>query len=247
MKKFAHDTIVPNKQSELNKKQQIAAMFNNIAFRYDFLNRFLSLGIDISWRKKAINQLKDINPQYVLDVATGTADMPLLLYKKLHTPAIVGIDISKDMLAIGKSKIEKNKLQQYIQLQEGDSEKINFSDNTFDAVTVAFGVRNFEHLELGLQEIYRVLKMNGKLVVLEFSQPKKTMFSGLYKLYMNSIAPNFGKYFTKNKEAYQYLHSSIQAFPEGNVFLGIMENVGFKNVYLKKLSLGICTIYCGTK
>jgi len=247
MTKFAHDTIVPDKQSQLNKKQQVADMFNNIAFRYDFLNRFLSIGIDISWRKKAIKQLRELNPQNVLDVATGTADMPLLLYKLIKPNNIIGIDISKDMLAIGEKKIAKNNLQQYIQLQEGDSENINFTNNSFDAVTVAFGVRNFENLELGLQEIYRVLKPNGKLVILEFSKPHQPVFSSLYKFYMNNIASKFGNLFSKNKEAYQYLHNSIQAFPEGEMFLNVMKSVGFKNVYLKSLSLGLCTIYCGNK
>jgi demethylmenaquinone methyltransferase/2-methoxy-6-polyprenyl-1,4-benzoquinol methylase len=247
MTKFAHDTVVPDQTSTLNKKQQVAAMFNDIAFRYDFLNRFLSLGLDISWRKKAIEQLRSNNPQNILDVATGTADMPILIFNKFKTPKIIGIDISKDMIAIGEKKIKQQQLEKFIQLQEGDSENIPFTDNSFDAATVAFGVRNFENLEKGLAEVYRILKPNGKFVILEFSHPKNAVFSVIYKLYMKTITPKFGKIFTNNNEAYQYLQQSILAFPEGNVFLGIMEKAGFKNVYLKKLSFGICTIYCGNK
>lgn len=153
MTKFAHDAIVPNSNSSLGKKQQVAEMFNDIAFKYDFLNRFLSVGIDVSWRKKGIHQLKEIKPQQVLDVATGTADVALLTYKILQPQKIIGIDISEGMLNIGKKKIEEQNLQNFIQLQKGDSEKIDFNDNTFDAITVAFGVRNFENLEKGLQEM----------------------------------------------------------------------------------------------
>lgn len=247
MAKFAHDTIVPNSGSSVGKKQQVAEMFNDIAFRYDFLNRFLSAGIDIQWRKKAINQLKSLQPQNVLDVATGTADVALLTHKLLHPKKIVGIDISEGMLDIGRQKIAKAGLQNNIELLTGDSEKINFADNSFDAVTVAFGVRNFENLDKGLKDMYRVLKPGGKAVILEFSKPKQTAFKSIYKLYMNIIAPGFGKLFAKNKDAYQYLNGSIQAFPEGETFLNIMHEAGFTQTYLQTLSLGICTIYCGSK
>lgn len=247
MTKFAHDAIVPNSKSSLGKKQQVAEMFNDIAFKYDFLNRFLSVGIDVSWRKKGIHQLKEIKPQQVLDVATGTADVALLTYKILQPQKIIGIDISEGMLNIGKKKIEEQNLQHVIQLQKGDSEKIDFNDNTFDAITVAFGVRNFENLEKGLQEMLRVLKPNGKLVIMECTQPKQFAFKGFYNIYMNIIAPGFGKMFAKNKQAYQYLNNSIQAFPEGKTFLNVMEKAGFNKTYLKTLSLGLCTIYCGSK
>jgi demethylmenaquinone methyltransferase/2-methoxy-6-polyprenyl-1,4-benzoquinol methylase len=247
MSKFAHDTVVPDIASSLSKKQQVASMFNNIAFRYDFLNRFLSAGIDIGWRKKAIKQLKSIQPQYILDVATGTADVAILTQKLLQPKKIIGIDISEGMLDFGRKKISKLGLNETIELQTGDSEKINFHENTFDAITVAFGVRNFENLTQGLQDMYRVLKPGGKAVILEFSKPTQTGFKSIYSLYMNVIAPNFGKLFAKNKDAYQYLNGSIQAFPEGTTFLSIMNDAGFKNTYLKKLSLGICTIYCGSK
>lgn len=247
MTKFAHDTIVPDKESSLDKKEQVAEMFNSIAFRYDFLNRFLSVGIDVWWRKKAISQLRDLQPKRILDVATGTGDVALMTYKMLKPEKIIGIDISDGMLGFGRQKIEKLGLQHQIELLKGDSENIGFEDNSFDAITVAFGVRNFEHLEKGLKEMLRVLKPGGKLVILEFSKPKQPLFKSFYNLYMNHIAPAFGKLFSKNKNAYQYLNDSVQAFAEGETFLGIMNEAGFTNIYLKALSLGICTIYCGSK
>ncbi|MBI1781019.1 MAG: bifunctional demethylmenaquinone methyltransferase/2-methoxy-6-polyprenyl-1,4-benzoquinol methylase UbiE [Sphingobacteriales bacterium] len=245
--KYLHNKVVPFQTSAETKKEQVAKMFDSIAFRYDFLNRFLSAGTDINWRKKAISQLKDINPQQILDVATGTADMALLEIKLLNAEKIIGIDISEKMLEIGRQKIDKQGLGDKIILQKGDSETINFPDNSFDAVTVAFGVRNFENLEKGLNEIRRVLKPGGKLVVLEFSKPKTKWFSRFYNIYMKIVAPQFGKMFSKNKEAYSYLNNSIQAFPEGDAFVEILNKQGYSYTSCKKLSLGICSIYCGSK
>jgi demethylmenaquinone methyltransferase/2-methoxy-6-polyprenyl-1,4-benzoquinol methylase len=242
-----HDKIVPFKSSEMSKKQQVAAMFDNIAFRYDFLNRFLSGGIDVVWRKKAITELKEINPRYILDVATGTADVAIMMSKYLAPQKIIGIDISNGMLNLGRQKIAKAMLNDRIELQTGDSETINFPAQSFDAVTVAFGVRNFENLRKGLQEMLRVLKPGGKLVVLEFSKPRTTGFKGLYKFYMNLVAPGIGKLVSKNREAYQYLNDSVQAFPEGKDFVNILQETGYTDTYFKTLSLGICTIYCGKK
>jgi len=247
MTEFAHDKVIPDKDSNLSKKQQVAEMFDSIAFRYDFLNRFLSVGIDVSWRKKAINQLKAIEPKKVLDVATGTADVALMTFKMLHAEKIIGIDISEGMLDLGRQKIEKLGLTKNIELLKGDSENIHFEDNSFDAITVAFGVRNFENLEMGLKEMHRVLRPGGKLVVLEFSKPKNAAFKVFYNLYMNQIAPAFGKLFSKNNNAYQYLNDSVQAFPEGETFLNIMKQAGFREAYVKPLTLGICSIYCGSK
>lgn len=247
MVKYAHDEIVPNRESELDKKQQVAKMFDSIAFKYDFLNRFLSVGIDVSWRKKAIDQLKSLQPKKVLDVATGTGDVAIMTYKRLHPEKITGIDISDGMLEVGRQKVEKLGLSQLITLHNGDSETINYPDNSFDAITVAFGVRNFENLEKGLKEMLRVLKPGGKLVVLEFSKPKQTGFKSIYKLYMNIVAPGVGKFFSKNKDAYQYLNDSVQAFPEREDFIRIMSNLGYTDTYFKPLSLGICCIYCGSK
>ena len=222
-------------------------MFDQIAFRYDLLNRFLSGGIDVYWRKRAIRELKDSRPQFLLDVATGTADIAIMSWKYLQPEKIIGIDISEGMLQLGREKIAKLLLSNKIELKQGDSEAINFPDNTFDAVTVAFGVRNFQNLEQGLSEMLRVLKPGGKAVILEFSRPKQVIFKGLYDLYMKIVCPGIGKWLTNNRAAYQYLHHSVKAFPEGETFLHILQQVGFSETSLKRLSLGICTIYCGRK
>ncbi len=247
MSKYTHDTIVPYQHSEKTKKEQVAGMFDQIAFRYDLLNRFLSGGIDIYWRKQAIKELKTVQPKLVLDVATGTADVAIMTWKFLKPEKIIGIDISEGMLQLGREKIAKLLLSSNIELKRGDSEAISFPDHTFDAVTVAFGVRNFQNLEQGLGEMLRVLRPGGKLVILEFSRPKQTVFRGFYNLYMKIICPGIGKWLTKNREAYQYLHNSVKAFPEGETFLHILQQVGFSETSLKRLSLGICTIYCGRK
>jgi demethylmenaquinone methyltransferase / 2-methoxy-6-polyprenyl-1,4-benzoquinol methylase len=246
MTKFSHDTVVPYKQSLKSKKDQVAGMFDNIAHRYDFLNRFLSGGTDIIWRKKMLSELKSLDPKTIRDVATGTGDVAIMAARMLNPDKVVGIDISEKMLEIGRKKITKLLLNNKIELLKGDSEAINSPDDAFDAVTVAFGVRNFENLEKGLSEILRVLKPAGKLVVLEFSKPVGS-FRWIYNLYMNNLAPFFGRIFCKDKEAYQYLHSSVKAFPEGKTFLHILQQVGFHEITLNRLSLGICTIYCGRK
>lgn len=247
MKVFEHDKVVPYEHSDLSKKEQVAEMFDDIAVRYDFLNRFLSAGIDVRWRKKALLQLKDINPKFILDVATGTADVAIMASKMLKPEKITGIDISEGMLEIGRQKIKKLHLENRIELVGGDSEAIKFDDNSYDAVTVAFGVRNFQQLEKGLNEIKRVLKPGGKLVVLEFSKPSLPLVKTIYNVYMKTITPNMGKLFSKNKEAYKYLDESIKKFPEGKQFIKILDDLGYHNTYQKPLSLGICTIYCGTK
>jgi demethylmenaquinone methyltransferase/2-methoxy-6-polyprenyl-1,4-benzoquinol methylase len=247
MSKHAHDTIVPFKDSGKSKKEQVATMFDQIAGRYDFLNHFLSGGIDRGWRKRAVWELQEVQPRLVLDVATGTADVAILTWKLIRPERIIGIDISEGMLALGREKVNKLLLNKHIELLKGDSEAIKFPDNTFDAITVAFGVRNFENLEQGLSEMYRVLKPGGKAVILEFSRPKKLWFKKLYNLYLNIIAPRAGQWLSRNRDAYQYLNQSVKAFPEGETFLHILQQVGFSETKLKRLSLGICTIYCGRK
>jgi demethylmenaquinone methyltransferase / 2-methoxy-6-polyprenyl-1,4-benzoquinol methylase len=247
MTQFAHDEVVPLRDSQLSKKEQVAGMFDNIAYRYDFLNRFLSVGIDMQWRKKAIKQLKDMDPKIILDVATGTADVAIMTARILQPEKIIGIDISDGMLSFGRKKVERLGLGKIIELLNGDSETIKFEDNSFDAVTVAFGVRNFQHLEKGLSEIKRVLRPGGKLVVLEFSKPKTVLVKQLYQVYMNVVAPNMGKLFSKNRNAYKYLDESIKKFPEGKNFTTILDNLGYTNTYCKPLSFGICSIYCGEK
>jgi demethylmenaquinone methyltransferase/2-methoxy-6-polyprenyl-1,4-benzoquinol methylase len=244
---FAHDKVVPYEGSRKDKKEQVAEMFNDIAPRYDFMNRFLSAGIDIAWRRKALKTLKSLDPQEMLDVATGTADVAIMASKVLAPRKIIGIDISEGMLSFGRQKIERQGLSDVITLQTGDSERIEFPDDRFDAVTVAFGVRNFADLAKGIAEIHRVIRPGGKLVVLEFSRPHLPGVRGMYNLYMNHIAPRMGGIFSKNRAAYQYLNDSVQRFPEGKAFIQVLENAGFKQTLCKRLSLGICSIYTGVK
>jgi demethylmenaquinone methyltransferase/2-methoxy-6-polyprenyl-1,4-benzoquinol methylase len=239
--------VVPYAESKLSKKEQIAAMFNDIAFRYDFLNHFMSLGIDVLWRKKALRQLKKLQPKQMLDVATGTGDFAIMAHRLLHPEHITGIDISEGMLGFGRQKIAKLGLENKITLQAGDSETITFPDNTFDAITVAFGVRNFEHLEKGLSEMYRVLKPGGKLVILEFSNPTVFPIKQLYNLYFRYITPLLGKWIAKSQAAYSYLPDSVKAFPQGQVMCNILTNTGFQSVTCKTLTFGICSIYCATR
>jgi len=247
MSEFAHDKVVPYSQSQEGKKEQVATMFDSIAKKYDFLNRFLSLGIDQGWRKKAISHLKDKKIDQLLDIATGTADMALMANSLLAPNKIIGIDISEGMMQYGRIKIAQKGWSDKITLQLGDSTSIPFNDEQFDGAMVAFGVRNFAHLEKGLTEIYRVLKPNSKLVILEFSQPTSFWFKPIYTLYMKWITPTIGKLFSGNKAAYAYLNESVIAFPEGAAFLAVFEKAGFKNVQQQKLSLGICSIYIGNK
>lgn len=247
MAKFAHDNIKPFHESNLEKKDQVAEMFDTIAFRYDFLNRFLSLGIDVGWRKNAIRRLQKLQPENILDVATGTSDMALMMYKMLHPAHITGIDISEKMLQIGSEKIAKANLADKIVLQKGDSENLLFEDGSFDAVTVAFGVRNFQNLEKGIAEMRRVLRLGGKLIVLEFSRPKQKALKWAHKLYLKTVLPNAGKAFSGSKEAYQYLNDSALKFPERNDFIKVLNNAGFKNTLYKPQTLGVCCIYEGVK
>ncbi len=227
------------------KKAQIAEMFNNIAFRYDFLNSLLSLGIHKGWRKKAITILKNKQPQLILDVATGTGDFAIEALKT-NAKKIIGVDISEGMLNIGKEKIKKLHLTEKIELQVADAEKLPFADNYFDAITVGFGVRNFENLEKGLKDMLRVLKPNGDLVIIEFSKPKG-IFSAFYKIYFRHITPAIGKLFSKDHRAYSYLPESVEAFPDGEKFCAILTNCGYKNVSFKMLTFGVASIYNAVK
>ncbi|MEM6966446.1 MAG: bifunctional demethylmenaquinone methyltransferase/2-methoxy-6-polyprenyl-1,4-benzoquinol methylase UbiE [Bacteroidota bacterium] len=238
--------IKPYNKDE-DKKGQVSKMFDNIAPYYDFLNRFLSLGIDTIWRKKAINELVSVKPQHVLDVATGTGDVAIEIAKRLQPEKIIGLDISKEMLEIGKKKIAKKEMSDIIQMEVGDSENLRFENNTFDAITVAFGVRNFENLEKGISEINRVLKKDGKLIVLEFSKPTVFPFKQLFNFYFKYILPLIGRFTSNDKRAYSYLYESVQAFPEGDNFIKVLEKTGFKSNTCKRLSLGICSIYTGIK
>jgi demethylmenaquinone methyltransferase/2-methoxy-6-polyprenyl-1,4-benzoquinol methylase len=240
-------TVVPYKEETISKKEQVARMFDNISGNYDFLNHFLSLGIDKGWRKKAVGKLRNLNPQVVLDVATGTGDFAIQSYRTLKPSRIVGIDISEGMLEVGRKKILAKKLSDIIQLQSGDSENIPFEENKFDAVTVAFGVRNFENLGKGLGEIVRVMRPGGMLVILEFSHPTKFPFKQLYNFYFKFILPKIGRIVSRDKAAYTYLPESVEAFPDGQNFVDILQQTGFKEVTCQALTFGISTIYTARK
>lgn len=239
--------ITPYKNNKSGKKEQVAQMFNNIARRYDFLNHFLSLGIDHIWRRKAIHCLKDISTEpVILDVASGTGDLAIAALK-LNPKKIIGIDISEEMLNIGIQKINKRGCQNIIELKRGDSENLEFADNFFDGITVAFGVRNFENLNKGLAEMYRVLKPGGKAIILEFSKPRVFPVKQLYYFYFKVILPLLGKIISKDSSAYTYLPESVSAFPERKQFIQELEKLGFRKCTFKSLSFGIATIYVGLK
>lgn len=237
---------MPLPDSDLSKKEQVAGMFDRIAGRYDFLNHLLSMGIDKGWRKKAINTLRPIQPKKILDVATGTGDLAIAALR-LNPEHITGVDISEGMMEIGRKKLADKKLQDVISLQYGDSEALPFSDNTFDAITCAYGVRNFEHLEKGLQQMNRVLRPGGRVAILEFSKPKKFPVKQLYQFYFRYILPALGKTVSKDATAYTYLPESVAAFPEGDRFCAILEQCGYKNVQARPLTFGITTLYTGEK
>ncbi|MGY3054819.1 demethylmenaquinone methyltransferase/2-methoxy-6-polyprenyl-1,4-benzoquinol methylase [Pedobacter sp. UYEF25] len=239
--------ITPYQLNDTTKKDQVATMFNNISGTYDFLNHFLSLGIDILWRKKAIKELVSIQPRVMLDVATGTGDFAFEAIKKLNPEKVVGVDISEGMLNVAREKISQRNLQTVFSVQLGDSEGLQFEDNTFDAITVAFGVRNFENLDKGLADMYRVLKPDGKIVILEFSKPKAFPVKQAYQFYFKQVTPFFGKVFSKDKRAYEYLPESVAAFPDGNEFLNMLKEVGFKATKQQELTFGISSIYVGIK
>jgi demethylmenaquinone methyltransferase/2-methoxy-6-polyprenyl-1,4-benzoquinol methylase len=240
-------TITPYHDQQATKKEQVADMFNNVSKTYDFLNHFMSLGIDIIWRKIAINELKANKPKLILDVATGTGDFAFEALKILKPEKIIGVDISRGMLDVAEQKIQKRNLGDKFEVKLGDSEKLPFDTAEFDAVTVAYGVRNFENLETGLADIQRVLKPGGKAVVLEFSKPKVFPVKQLYNFYFNHITPAIGKLFSKDARAYSYLPESVAAFPDGEIFIALMNKAGFKNTKHRPLMFGICSIYTGIK
>jgi demethylmenaquinone methyltransferase/2-methoxy-6-polyprenyl-1,4-benzoquinol methylase len=228
-------------------KNEVEVMFDSIAWRYDFLNHFLSLGIDRIWRKKAIKIIgKTHKPSLILDVATGTGDLAIASLK-LKPAKVTGIDISKKMLAVGQNKIDRKGLSEKIELISGDSEKIGFDDNYFDVAMVAFGVRNFRNLLKGLGEMYRVMQPGGLIMVLEFSKPETFPFSQVYNFYFLNILPFFGRLFSKNKRAYSYLPDSVINFPDNEVFIRYLNKAGFREVRQKRLTFGVATIYTGIK
>jgi demethylmenaquinone methyltransferase/2-methoxy-6-polyprenyl-1,4-benzoquinol methylase len=239
-------TVKPYNQT--GKKEEVEQMFDQIAHSYDFLNHFFSLGIDIKWRKRAIKELKKYAPKKVLDVATGTADFAIQSVKSnLQADEIIGVDISEGMLEVGRKKIKEKGIDHIIQLRRGDSEQLPFEEKTFDAYTVAFGVRNFENLEMGMSDMLRVLKTGGVGVVLEFSKPTVFPIKQLFRFYFRFIMPTVGKWISKDSRAYTYLPESVDAFPSGNAFLEVMKKVGYSNTRMIRLAGGIATIYIGEK
>ncbi len=238
--------VKPYGNSDKSKKEEVAEMFNNISKKYDFLNHFLSLGIDKIWRKKAIKKLREIQPKRILDIATGTGDFAIASLK-LNPTEVVGIDISAGMLEVGREKMKARQFDSIITMTLGDSEALPFEDNYFDALTVGFGVRNFEHLEIGLAEMLRVIRVGGKVIILEFSKPKKFPIKQGYGFISKYIIPFFGKRISKDEKAYAYLPESIAAFPEGQEMIDILTKLGYKNVEAELVSGGIATIYSGLK
>ncbi len=239
------ETVTPYAEADLSKKQQVAKMFDKIAFRYDFLNSLLSLGIHKGWRKKSVKYFINDKPQQILDIATGTADFAIEAMKA-NPNKIIGVDISEGMMKFGREKLEKLGLSNKITLEVGDAENLRFEDNTFDVITVGFGVRNFENLEKGLSNMLRVLKPNGKLVVLEFSKPTG-FFKYFYNFYFRFITPVIGKLFSKDQRAYSYLQESVEAFPDGQRFLDVLNKLGYKNTTHRPLTFGVSSIYTATK
>jgi demethylmenaquinone methyltransferase / 2-methoxy-6-polyprenyl-1,4-benzoquinol methylase len=238
--------VVPYKDKTGSKSEQVAEMFDTISPKYDFLNHLLSAGIDIYWRKRAIKLLKREKPKTILDIATGTGDFAIEAMV-LSPRKIVGVDISEGMLAVGRVKVKKLGMENVIDLRIGDSEKLPFSNNSFDAVIASFGVRNFENLLKGLTDMCRVMRPGGTCVIVEFSKPKTFPFKQLYNFYFRYILPIIGRMVSKDSSAYTYLPESVKVFPDGQDFLKIYEQAGFKNTKCVPLTFGVCSIYLGKK
>jgi len=239
--------VTPYRSTEESKKEQVERMFDKIAPRYDLLNRVLSLGIDVWWRRRALGYLRPAAPKEILDVATGTADVAIMAAKILKPERVVGVDIANQMLDFGRIKIKREALDSTITLETGDSEDLHFPDASFDAVTVAFGVRNFENLGKGLSEMLRVLRPGGRIVILEFSRPRLFPFKQLYNAYFKYVLPLIGRLTSRDMRAYTYLFESVQAFPEGDNFLNILSKTGYQHPQCERLTLGICSIYTAVK
>ncbi|WP_108244742.1 bifunctional demethylmenaquinone methyltransferase/2-methoxy-6-polyprenyl-1,4-benzoquinol methylase UbiE [Muricauda brasiliensis] len=240
------EKVKPYKESELGKKEQVKQMFDNISGNYDGLNRVISFGTDVKWRKKIVAFLKEKSPDSILDIATGTGDLAIAM-ANTGAKNIVGLDLSPGMLEVGKKKVANKNLQNTIEMVVGDSENLPFEDNSFDAITVAFGVRNFENLEKGLEEIHRVLRPGGNFVVLETSVPTRTPFKQGYKIYTKYVLPSIGNLFSKDRSAYKYLSESASVFPHGQAFNNILKKIGFIGIENKPQTMGVASIYVASK
>ena len=246
MSNYPQENVKPYNEDE-RKAVQVEKMFDNIAPTYDNLNHVLSMGIDKSWRRKAINKLKPFHPQRMMDVATGTGDFAIQACQVLQPKELIGTDISEGMMNVGREKVKAAGLGQQISFAKEDCTALTFSDNRFDAITVAFGIRNFENLDQGLKEMHRVLVPGGHLVILELSQPEGFPMKQLYALYSKVVIPTIGKLMSKDRSAYTYLPESIKAFPQGEIMQEIIHKAGFSQVSFKRLTMGICTLYFATK
>ncbi len=240
-----HDSVTPYQNNEIEKKEQVAKMFDNIANRYDVLNSVLSLGIHKGWRKKSVKILSETNPQLILDVATGTGDFAIEC-SQLNPTKIIGVDISEGMMTVGREKLKQLNLNN-IELQYGNAETLTFNDNYFDGIVVGFGVRNFQNLEKGLSNLYRILKPGGQLIILEFSYPTNWLVKAFYTFYLSIITPLIGRLFSKDKRAYSYLAESVKAFPHNQQFIDVLNKNKYQKTFFKKLFFGIAAIYVAKK
>lgn len=243
MASYQHDSVTPYGQTAGSKKQQVAQMFDNISARYDLLNHAFSLGIDVMWRRRAVKMLAAAKPQRILDIATGTGDFAVEAARILKPQEVIGIDISDGMLTIGRQKMAKQGLTNIVTMQLGDAEHLPFADNSFDAITVGFGVRNFENLERGLGEMHRVLKPGGTAIILEPAAPTVFPLKQLFRLYFYHVLPAIGRLASRDKSAYSYLQESVRHFPNGADFLAVCTRVGYRAVTFVPLTLGICSLY----
>lgn len=244
--KYGSENILPYNQEE-HKGVQVRRMFDAIAGKYDLLNHTLSFGFDKGWRRKGIAFLRPFSPAHILDIATGTGDLAIALYQALQAEKIIGADISEGMMQVGRGKVEKAGLQDHIFFEQQDCTALTYADESFDAVTAAFGVRNFEHIEQGLAEMYRVLKPGGHLMILELSTPEHFPMKQLYRLYSKIVIPTIGQLISKEKAAYSYLPESIKVVPQGKVMVDLLSRVGFKEAQAKTMTFGICSLYTGSK
>lgn len=246
MTQYGSEKILPYNQDEY-KGVQVRRMFDAIAGKYDLLNHTLSFGFDKGWRRKGIHFLRPYSPKQILDIATGTGDLAIAMQKQLHAETIIGADISEGMMEVGRQKVKEAGLQDHVSFEYQDCTALTFADNTFDAVTAAFGVRNFEDIEKGLREMYRVTKPGGHLMILELSTPESFPMKQLYQLYSKVVIPTVGRFVSKEKAAYDYLPASIQVVPQGKVMTDLLTRVGYKEAKARTLTFGICSLYTGTK